>query len=445
MPRWWHDITGHEYVPEPWLLAWIGPNERLGGSLALPAAISSAALALLWHDSRPFPIICRASFPDRARAGFSSGRTNVNTLKSAAVILVLAGVLYGVYVALNKPETMLPAGLTEKQVDDMQPPAVEIDMAGSGLSSNSAGGISTSLPAPPTTLPASDYKGEVSPATALDVSTPPTGGSAPDLTPAINSSSVTDSPPSTSVPESSSGSSSPAVIAATFRRDMTTAQEQIDAGKFRDALATLTPYYDAADLASEEREQVLAWLDALAAKVIYSQEHLLDRPYQIRGKETLFDIAERHQVPYQLLQNINGISDPRVVVPGTEIKIVPGPMRADVNLATNEITVFAGDLYAGRFPFAVGNEPPQPGDYQVQDKQPDRTYYGADGRTIPANDPANPYGQCWIDLGRQACLHGSPQSAASSTQTLGCISLSPQDAQDVYGILSVGSAVTIRR
>ena len=387
----------------------------------------------------------------------------MNTLKSAAVILVLAGVLYGVYVALNKPETMLPAGLTEKQVDDMQPPAVEIDVPGSGLSSSSSSGLPTTLPAPPTTLPASDYKGDVSPATALDVSTPPTGGSAPDLTPAggslATSSSTTGNSrygngyeasgaevaPSTIVPGSSSGSSSPAVVAATFRRDMATAQEQIDAGKFRDALATLTPYYNATDLASEDREEVLAWLDALAAKVIYSQEHLLDRPYQIRSKETLFDIAERHHVPFQLLQNINGISDPRVIVPGTEIKIVPGPMRADINLSNSEITVFAGDLYAGRFPFAVGNEPPQPGDYQVQDKQPDRTYYGADGRTIPANDPANPYGQCWIDLGRQACLHGSPQSAASSTQTLGCISLSPQDAQDVYGILSVGSAVTIRR
>src|SRR5438876_1846589 len=34
----------------------------------------------------------------------SSRRTVVNTLKSAALLIVLLGVLYGVYVALNKPD-----------------------------------------------------------------------------------------------------------------------------------------------------------------------------------------------------------------------------------------------------------------------------------------------------------------------------------------------------
>src|SRR5204863_7610846 len=37
-------------------------------------------------------------------ASRSSRRTIVNTLKSAALLVVLLGVLYGVYVALNKPE-----------------------------------------------------------------------------------------------------------------------------------------------------------------------------------------------------------------------------------------------------------------------------------------------------------------------------------------------------
>ncbi len=61
--------------------------------------------------------------------------------------------------------------------------------------------------------------------------------------------------------------------------------------------------------------------------MIYSREHLLEVPYEVRLKETLFDVASRCRVPYYLLANINGVSDPQVLVPGTQLKIVPGPFR----------------------------------------------------------------------------------------------------------------------
>ena len=48
-----------------------------------------------------------------------------------------------------------------------------------------------------------------------------------------------------------------------------------------------------------------------------------------------------------------------------------------------------------------------------------------------------------IDLGGDVCIHGSPNADADAR--LGCISLSPADANDLYGILSKGSAIVIRR
>ena len=106
--------------------------------------------------------------------------------------------------------------------------------------------------------------------------------------------------------------------------------------------------------------------------------------------------------------------------------------------------MLVGDLYAGRFPFTLGDQPPQPGEYKMIDKQSQqKTYVGFDGRMIPANDPNNPYGGWWLSLGGEVAIHGSP--AIPGDKTLGCISLSPQDAQDVYGILSIGSEVKIRR
>jgi LysM repeat protein len=375
----------------------------------------------------------------------------VNTLKSAAVMLVLAGVLYGVYTALNKPAVPPPADVAAKH-NDLEPPQVE--MAGGPTS------LASGFPAPPTTLPAAE---ELSPADAGTIKEPSgssgsvysqnglTGANRQssyespvnDAAHAGESSSAPplEAPPATSPPPLTP---SPKVAEVALRYALQEAEQQVHEGKFKAALANLTSYYSNSELTSDERAQLTAWLDALAAKVIYSREHLLEPAYEVRLKETLFDISERNRVPFYLLANINGISDPQVLVPGTQLKIVPGPFRAEVNLASGELTLLLNDLYAGRFPFALGDEPPASGEYKVLDKRTDRTYYGADGRTIPANDPTNPYGQCWIDLGRQVCLHGSPQSPASDGKSLGCVSLSPQDAHDVYSILSQGSVVVVK-
>lgn len=382
----------------------------------------------------------------------------MNTLKSAAVILVLAGVLYGVYTALNTRSTPPPTGMSARELDNIAPP--EIDFAIGG------GSNAEPLAAPPEPLTlSSESRSPAAPAASGPPSIygpagaaahPPTTAPPPEQSADAGSYNQrsnfempegtadrgqrTDDRGQTAADNPSSG----VLAAASFRRDLQLAEQQVADGKFRSALATLSLHYQA-DLSSEDRALLLAWLDALAAKVIYSREHLLDSPYVVRGRETLFDLAQQLHVPAELLANINGVADPRILLQGTELKVVPGPMRADVSLATGELTLLLGDLYAGRFPISIGNEPPPPGEYSVQNKTPDRTYIGPDGRTIPANDPTNPYGQCWIDLGPAACIHGSPQSAAPAAQTLGCISLSPQDARDVYAMLVPGSKVVVRR
>src|SRR5262245_52295661 len=65
---------------------------------------------------RGLPLSFSASFACCPGARFNGGedhasrRTVVNTLKSAALLVVLRGVLYGVYVALNKPDPPDHAG-----------------------------------------------------------------------------------------------------------------------------------------------------------------------------------------------------------------------------------------------------------------------------------------------------------------------------------------------
>ena len=189
---------------------------------------------------------------------------------------------------------------------------------------------------------------------------------------------------------------------------------------------------------------MLARLDPLAREVIYSKRHLLEQPHRITRSETLQDVARIYDVPWQLLANINGIEDPLTILPGTELKVVRGPFRAEINLTQKELTLFMGDYYAGRFPIAVGNDPaPVEGTYTIQDKQTGKTFYNRTGSPVAPGSPANPYGNYWMDLGNQLCIHGSPNRAQPTEN--GCISLAEEIADDLYGILSQGSSVTIRR
>ncbi len=482
----------------------------------------------------------------------SSGRTNVNTLKSATTIVVLLGVLYGVYIVLSKPDRLrelkLPGAPSGNSAQNDPGPQIDFGGAQPHLAVESGGSSGLSFetaspasPAPPPTMSAgangfgaveappasasalgsgSAYGGGSS-AYGQTSTTPPAPppsayGQAPSAygnsTPADNGNpnaggygvgsrynvtsaqtgSLSDGPPPSaygsnsgdilrtsgerSLPShetspaqgpygsSSTGGSSyaPPSAAATgstadahaqvptdalteysLRQMWSEAERLVAENKLKEALKLLTSHYSHPNLPAEQRAAMIPWLDALAARVIYSKAHLLEMPYEVRSKETLFDIQERFNVPWQLLQNINAdvVKDPAVVVVGTPLKVLKGPFRAELELARGEITVFLDDMYAGRFPFTLGNEPVRPGSYQVADKRTDRAYYATAG-VIAATDPTNPYGGVWIDLGREVSIHGSPQQATG--EQLGCISLSPQDAKDLYGILSLSSEVVIR-
>jgi len=222
------------------------------------------------------------------------------------------------------------------------------------------------------------------------------------------------------------------------------ADRQFEADQPAEALATLSLFYDTPGLNESERQAMLSRLDPLAAIVIYSRRHLLEKPHRVGPSETLMEVASRFELPWQLLANINAIDDPVTVLPGTELKVVRGPFRAEVDLTRNELTIFLGELYAGRFPVRVGSNPaPQEGSYQVLDKQAAKTFYDRDGSPIPPEDPRNPYGKAWIDLGKSLCIHGSPNQ--NEAVDSGCISLKGRDADDLLGILGQGSTVTIRR
>lgn len=296
---------------------------------------------------------------------------------------------------------------------------------------------STAFPSPksssPTSLPALDLPTVHGGASNLAEATAPKAPGDDEVANALSEDKAT--PPIK--PSSAPGRS--------FQNAKELALEQINRGNLKEGLTTLSVFYNAPELTSEQREDLLDILDALAREVVFSRAHLLELPYIVAPGETLETIAKQYQTPPEIIARINAI-DPSSPLPGgAKLKVLTGPFRGEVDLNRNELTLFLGELYAARFPISVGNDPaPKAGPFQVIDKQRDRNYYGKGGLQIQKGDPRNPYGGYWIDLGQDICIHGSP-AAETSSSPMGCISLSPADAADVFGMLSRGSQITIRR
>lgn len=350
--------------------------------------------------------------------------------------------------APNTPPTSSTAATQPASADPLSVSPVDANPLRStpGEVAGAEGPASPSV-APATPELAANGETTAAPASAAEANSPPTAGPV-DPVPSSTTDPLTmkdqvvesGAPPT---PESAS-SADEVTTAAAYTVALREAHNNIADEKWYAALFLMSKFYDSPDLTTAQQQELVDLLDPLAAKVIYSPEHFVADPYEVQRGETLTQIAESFQVPVDLLANINGVQNPEVLVPGTKLKVVRGPFRADVNLTRQELTLFAGQLYAGRFPISVGRDPqPQEGQFRVLEKQPGRVYYAGAGQTISASDPQNPYGSVWIGLEKELAIHGSPEQGESAAA--GCISLSPVDARDVYGILTLGSSVTIRR
>jgi len=216
-------------------------------------------------------------------------------------------------------------------------------------------------------------------------------------------------------------------------------------GKLKEALVSLTKYYHSPEISRKDYEDLLDILDALAREVIYSPRHLLKPAYTTGASDKLESVAAQLKVTPELLKSINQLGDTQVLTQGQQLKVIEGPFRGEVNLTMGEMTIYLSDMYACRFPIAVGTDyDSKVGKFEVAEKRTDRTYYGAGGKVVQSADPSNPYGGYWIDLGGN-CIHGSPEMAATDLKSAGCISLAPIDAADAFIMLTLGSQVEFRK
>jgi lipoprotein-anchoring transpeptidase ErfK/SrfK len=391
----------------------------------------------------------------------------VNSLKTLIVVAVMGVVAYGVYATLTKAPPA-PEGEDQAFAPHIEMPA-DAAAAPSAAAPASVEGFAPKFePAPP----AADAAAADVPPPAAAVPEGKDGGSTvpePTVTAEVPAPVGTDAAPAagfalaedaggadthvqstsavteTTTPPDAAASAS--AVNGEFVTAMAAVQQLLEQGELAEGLRKLTEWYDNRTLTPVEQAEVLELLDQLAGTVVYSRQHLMAPAHVLQPGETLEQVALRYSVPGSLLAKINGVGDPATLRPGAELKVMQGPFDALVDVPKHRLTLFVDGCYAGRFQVGLGPEKNTPaGQFEVHNKLENPPYYGADGREIAADDPANPLGEYWVDLGNSLGIHGTidPETIGGDAAE-GCVRLAPADVQHVYDILSIGSRVLIRR
>ena len=147
-----------------------------------------------------------------------------------------------------------------------------------------------------------------------------------------------------------------AAPSAAFASAWVDAHDKLAAGRYAEALAVLSVWYDDQSLCLEESQQLDTLLGQLAGTVIYSQQDLLLAPHIVAAGDTLQPIAASLSVPWQLLAKINGIDDPAKLLPGEHLKVVRGPIDAVVSVSRRRVSLQVAGNYAGSFPVVIGRQ-----------------------------------------------------------------------------------------
>ena len=241
---------------------------------------------------------------------------------------------------VQQPMSMAPAA-TVPPPPEAFPPAEQPAAQPTYLSAQSA---APPLPSPPQ----SDFAAQVPSA----LSAPPTPGRAATLA----SAGAMEVSPHPVSPLGTAGQPQAASPSPAFTAAWADAHEKLAAGRYAEALAVLSVWYDDPSLGPEESQRQEDLLGRLAGTVIYSQQDHLLPPCIVAPGEDLQSIAAPLSVPWQLLAKINGVPDPSQLVPGEHLKVVRGPFDAVISVSRRRLSLQVGGNYAGSFPVVIGRQ-----------------------------------------------------------------------------------------
>lgn len=216
----------------------------------------------------------------------------------------------------------------------------------------------------------------------------------------------------------------------------------IDAGDYVEAQKELSRWYWQMPA---ERAKILPELNKMAQALYFSPQPQYYDPYVVKPGDQLRVVGQRYKLSWEYIAKLNRVEASKIRA-GQKLKIVPGPFAATVSIERYELVVHLDGSFVKNYRVGVGKDGTTPvGTFTVKNKMTDPTYYGPEG-VIAHDDPNNPLGERWIDIGDSYGIHGTidPKSIGKN-ESRGCIRMLNSDVEEVYDFLVIGSEVKIQK
>lgn len=227
------------------------------------------------------------------------------------------------------------------------------------------------------------------------------------------------------------------------REQLASAEEKLASGETLAAHRELSRLYWNH---KEFRPQVQELIDSTAKAIFFQPKPHYVEPYVIQEGDRLEVIAKKYQLSWEYLAHLNR-TEPRRIQIGQKLKVMKGPFGAIVDLPEYALTIHLQGYYVKRYQVGIGKDGSSPlGKFPVLNKVENPPYTAPNGKVVAADDPMNPLGERWIDLGDSYGIHGTiDPNSIGKAESRGCIRLRDQEIIEVYDFLVKGSEVVLRK
>ena len=170
----------------------------------------------------------------------------------------------------------------------------------------------------------------------------------------------------------------------------------------------------------------------------------LDVEYEVKPGDSLGRIAADHGTTVELLKKANNLKN-TVIRPQQKLKVPKGKFSIVVDKSHNELLLTEDKQFVKSYIVATGKENSTPvGAFKIVTKVPNPVWY-KQGAVVSPDSPENILGTRWMGLSKQGYgIHGSVDPTTLGKQmTAGCVRMANSDVEELFGIVPLGTDVTI--
>lgn len=169
--------------------------------------------------------------------------------------------------------------------------------------------------------------------------------------------------------------------------------------------------------------------------------------YEVERGDTVGNIARKNNIPQELLMEINGIDNPRLLRIGQRLKIPNVSFSLHVDLATNTMELRNHGRFFKLYRVRTGREEGSTpvGEFKILNKKTDPTWRPGNGDVYLPGDPNNELGTRWMAfegdiLGIHGTLH--PETVGHYASN-GCVGMITEEVEELFDLIPRQTPLTI--